>query len=219
MGVRMNTLLDLVLTQAPTVKPLDLETVKQHLRYEAEDQDQKISDIIDTVTQALDGYAGFLGRCLVQQQWTLYLDHFPWRGWEHQHHLGGPRSITLPLSPLISVDSVTYSDPTGAAQTLDPSTYVVRTGPRAEIALTVGASWPDTNRNPRNVAIAFKAGFAAGSPPLATDVPAPIRSAMLLMAGDLFDNREAVVVAESRVTQVLNPTVDNLLAPLRADPI
>lgn len=215
-------LLDLELTTAPSVDPLDLGTVKQHLRYEADDQDDLIQSEIDAVTAALDGYAGTLGRCLMQQSWVLYLDRFPCGGWDEDYRRlwRGPRAIALPLSPLISVDGITYSDPTGAAQTLDPSTYVVRTGPRAEICLIPGNDWPDTNLNPRNVAIAFTAGYAAatGDPPTVdpTDVPGPIRQAMLLMIGDLFENREAVVVAESRVTQVLNPTVDNLLAPYRA---
>jgi uncharacterized phiE125 gp8 family phage protein len=216
-------LLDLVQTAPPVVAPLDLDTVKLHLRVDYDDQDSLIQAFIDAAIESLDGYAGFLGRCLVEQQWTLYLDRFPHHGWDYPLWREGRRELMLPLSPLIAVDSVTYIDPAGDAQTLDPATYVVRTGPRASIALRMGQSWPLTSRDPRNVAIAFRAGYAtvangSGEPPVPnpSDVPSSIRSAMLLMIGDLFENRLAVEVNESRVTQILNPTADRLLARYQA---
>lgn len=209
---------DLVLTEAPGVSPLVLDDVRAHLRVDVTDDDSQIQGYMDAVVSQVDGFTGFLGRCLVEQQWTWYLDRFPWPG-QAQPWGGHPRELTLPLSPLIAVDSVTYLDPTGASQTLDPSTYVVLTGPRAALALKSGQMWPQTSGDPRAVSIVFRAGFAAkgaNAAPDPDDVPAAIRAALKLMVGDLYENREAVVVAESRVTQILNPTANLLLAPFRA---
>lgn len=211
-------LLDLERTVAPGVSPLDLADVRQHLKIDFTDDDEQIQAYMDAVVESLDGYAGYLGRCLVEQTWVLNLDRFPRAG--ERSGLGHDwRELMLPLSPLIAVDSVVYTDPTGAQQTLDPTTYVVRTGNRAAIALRSGQCWPQTSCDPRSVQITFRAGYAAkgdNAEPDPADVPRPIVAALKLMVGDLYENREAVVVAESRVTQIVNPTADRLLGPYRA---
>lgn len=212
-------LLDLVLTQAPGVPPLALDDVKQHLRVDFDDDDPQIQAYIDAIVGQIDGFTGFLGRCLVEQQWCWYFERFPRLG---DAPVGGSRDwreLALPLSPLIAVDSVAYTDPNGNAQALDMTTVVVRTGPRASISLRQGQFWPQTSGDPRAVALTFRAGYAAkGSAegPVPGDVPAGIRAAMKLMIGDLYENRQAVVVAESRVTQILNPTANQLLASYRS---
>lgn len=207
-------LLDLVLTIPPAIEVLDLVTAKQHLRVDYTDQDAVILDKLTSVRQSLDGYSGYLGRALVSQGWTLYLDRFPRHDWDWSWLTPyGPRELILPLPPLISVGSIGYVDEDGDNQTLDPTTYVVRTGPRSSIALKFGQTWPLTSRDPRSVTIPFVCGFDSVSEVApALMVPGPIRQAMLLLLSDLFENREAVVVAESRVTQILNPTANDLLS-------
>lgn len=67
--------------------------------------------------------------------------------------------------------------------------------------------WPQTYTREDAVRVTWAAGYG----PAATDVPAAIRQAMLLMIGHWFENREASVVGVS-VTD-LPMAVNSLLAP------
>ena len=104
----------------------------------------------------------------------------------------------------------------GASQPMD-ATFVmsVREGAgrpveRADQRLVVparGAAWPAYDFDPEAWRITFRAGYGdAGEA-----VPSPIRSAILLLVADLFDQRDGKVQANL----VDNPTVDRLLAPFR----
>lgn len=189
--------LDLVRTVAPADTPVSLAEVKEHLRVEADshDEDFDIQLKLDAAVAYLDGYAGILGRCMMEQTWKLYLDGFP-----------GGSTIRLPLVPVISVTSITYLDPDGASQTLATTVYEVREGPVSEIGLKYDQSWPSFRRHARSVAITFKAGWANRAA-----VPAAIKAAILLMVGAWYENREAV--GEPMATLPLG--AEALLAPFR----
>ena len=219
---RPTALLDLELATAPTVAPIALNDAKAHLRLELDDDDEdaEIQLLINAAVSELDGHTGRLGRCLVQQQWTYYLDRFPWRrGRGHGDRMRPARDwreIPIPLPPLISVDSVTYLDTNGAMQTLATSVYSVMTGKRSSIVLNPNQDWPDTEEDQaRAVTITFKAGYATGAEPDPTTVPASIRAALLLLVGDLYENREGQLITDSRATLIDNPAVDRLLTPFR----
>ena len=209
-----NAILDLVRTAAPRGEVVDLPLLKDHLRVTGSTEfDLTIARNLEAAVSDLDGPLGYLGRCLLEQSFTLYLERFPHAGWHYREGWHW-RELPLPLPPLLAVDSIGYLDATGAQQTLDPSLYVDITGPRASVKLRPGNDWPATDGSPRAVQIAFRCGYAPKNEAGVSnglDVPAGIRQALMLMVGDYFENREAVVVAESRVTQILNPTADNLL--------
>jgi uncharacterized phiE125 gp8 family phage protein len=204
--------LDLVRTTAPDTTPVDLPAAKRQVHAEDfDDDDQFLEDRIDTATGWLDGYKGVLGEALVTQTWTLYLPHFghgarrcraPWPLPEH-----GP--IQLPLTPLQSVTSIQYVDPTGASQTLDSSLYQVIDGDIAEIWPPPGRCWPPVQwGNRRAVTIEFVCGYGD-----ADAVPATYKAAILLIIGHLYENRNAVVGVENRDSSTEMPLgVRDLLA-------
>ena len=99
----------------------------------------------------------------------------------------------------------------GTYQTLDPSLYAVRKGIGRDSLIvmrpaSVATPWPGADRDPAAWLIDVQAGWAN-----AAAIPAPITSAMLLIVGDMFSNRDAKVQANL----VENPAVDMLLAPYR----
>jgi uncharacterized phiE125 gp8 family phage protein len=202
--------LDLVLVTAPDSQPLTRDAVKAHLRIDADDtdQDDKLDLLIDTAGQQLDGPAGTLGRALVAQTWTLYLDRFP-VAWGGLGHSARHAAIRLPLPPLIAIVSITYLDADGDRQPLAEDQYDVRDGEAAIVQPAYGCSWPAARCCPRSVAITFTAGYGE-----ADGLPKPLLSAMLLMIGDLFENRETTVIGV-RAALVESSTVKRLLAPFK----
>jgi uncharacterized phiE125 gp8 family phage protein len=144
----------------------------------------------------------YQSRALITQQWRMDLDGFPPR-YVAAYQQGSELAlvscvdlerglIRLPKPPLISVDSVTYVDPDGATQTLDPSLYVVNTSElRGEITLAYGASWPSTRSQRHAVSVLFTCGYGS-----AAAVPETTKQAMKLLIGQWNENREATIDAK-----------------------
>lgn len=179
--------------------------------------DTQLTGMVGAAVAHLDGKAGILGRALVNQTWELSLDDFPrhrfggdFRPLTRQH-LESISALVIPLPPLVSVSSVTYIAPDGTLTTLDPSAYDVDLASEpGVITPAYGTTWPTTRAVRNAVKVTFVAGYGAAG----IDVPQAIRSAILLMVGDLFENREGVT-GDARAAYVDNPTVDRLLAPYR----
>lgn len=169
----------LVLETPANQPPISLDEAKAHLHVESNDEDQGIQQLIDAATAKLDGRDGRLGRCLVTQSWKLVLDAFP-------------TEIAVPLPPCQSVESITYLDASGAAQTLDPAKYQVAgigTPDGARIVVVDGNSWPATKQALEIVTVNFTAGY--GDP---ADVPDPIKTAIKMHVATLYENRESIVI-------------------------
>lgn len=174
------------LITAPATYPVTLTEVKSHLRVDHTDDDTLIQLYINAVTAHVDGKDGFLGRALIDQTWELVLDTFP------------DNEIKIPLPPLIEVLSVRYDDTAGVQQTISSLTYTVDNV--SEPGWVVPAStWPATFDGINAVRIQFRAGYLDASSPPVANVPNDIKSAMLLMIGTLYAQRESVVVGEAAV--------------------
>ena len=182
---------------APVEKPVTLAEVKAHCRVDSVDDDLLLSGLIDAATDHLDGYAGILGRCLVEQEWRLDLPCFP------------ADMLRLPLGNLIGTSSVKYYDSAGVFQTLAVSEYDEAEDSIGPFVVPkTGKSWPSTDERTVAVQVLWYAGYGA-----ATDVPMAIRQALLLLIGHWYENREASIAG---VTAMPLPfAVEALLAPYR----
>jgi uncharacterized phiE125 gp8 family phage protein len=202
----------LYLMEAPDLDGvLPLADAKNHLRVEHDDDDTLITGMIAAVVQNLDGRDGWLGRALAEQTWELRLPGFC-----------GPE-ITIPLPPLIEVESVTYHDAAEALQTLSTDDYeVVGAGgsARARVVLRHGRRWPAVGRRTEAVVVRFRAGYGSEA------APPPVKQAVRMLLADLYEgSRGDGVVASETVTGVGSVTyrsgaprssaVARLLAPLR----
>lgn len=256
----MNERLQLI--SPPQAEPLDLKTVKGHLRVE-HDLDDAL--ILSLVASARDYVQRFTGRQLVAAGYRLAFERFPCE-------------IKLPISPALAVSSITYLDTAGVRQTLATSAYTVDTiGEVWTIHPSFGTSWPayrcDVNSVQVNLVAGYLVPFTAsgaavtfrglapvngtevrvtnsggelpqGLSPLTPyyvvgasgstcglsltvdgaaitttdagtglqfvgEMPDTLRSAMLLMVGHWYENREAVVVGT--IATPLPMAVDSLL--------
>lgn len=177
----------LKLITPPAEWPITLEEAKAHLRVDldVDDDDDLIEALIEAAVDYCDGPTGWLGRALIDQTWELVLDSFP----------ACDKEIKIPMPPLIEVVSIKYDDASGAEQTLETSAYTVDTVSEPGWVLPVG-SWPSIFDGVNAVRVRFRCGYLGGSPEAET-VPGAIKAAIKLILGNLYENRETIVVGQS----------------------
>lgn len=192
------------LKTAPAAEPISLTEAKLHLRLATTavaaaaytTEDDWLTRSISAVRRQAELETG---RAFVNQTWYGYLNEWP-----------DVDYIEIPKSPLVSA-TITYrnEDDTGYDNTFtDFATDAVSEPGR--LVLTPDESWPTDTLYPVNpIQVEFICGYgAAGS-----NVPEPIRAALLLMLSDMYENRGEVVigVSVSRITEA----IDNLLRNYR----
>ncbi len=195
-------------TAAP-YEPLSLSEAKLHLRIEdtATTEDTLIAGLI----RAARGFAEhYTGRVFVQRTLEMRIEGFP--GCE----------LEIPRAPLQSIESVTYVDPTGTSTTWAAAEYDIDTDAvPGRLAPSYGNSYPATRYQMNAVTVRFIAGYAVGSPQDAdgyrANIPDEIKSAMLMIIGHLYTNRESVSDAGLISAAIVPQGALWLLAPFRVE--
>lgn len=184
-----------VLKTAPTGTVIDLDEAKLHLRVDHTNDDTLIRGLI---WMALDQVETITRRRLLTQTWTAYFD-----GWPAGDY------FQLPYGSLQSVASVKYRDSDGDENTMASDEYIEDTDSEpGRVVLDYGETWPSETLYPSNpVYIEFVCGYGDS----ASDIPMPIRAAMLLMIEDYYNHRGSVV---ANVTEIPGHIM-NLLWPYR----
>lgn len=160
------------LAEGPATEPVTITEVKEHLTIEMSDDDSLLNNMIATARTHIEGITS---RPLITQTWDEYLAKF---------------SDRMELkTELQSVSSILYYDTNGDQQTLATSIYDVFTFPLfGNVSLAYGKAWPSVRNRQDAVIIRFIAGDTS-----ADNVPYPIKQAMLLLVGHMYENREATV--------------------------
>lgn len=172
-------------------EPVTLDEAKLHLRADDTADDTLITALIQAAREHVESVCE---RALMPQTWTERQDSFP--------------SVLALRGGLVSaVTSVKYVDADGVQQTMDPSAYLadLATQP-ATVRPVYGTEWPTTRQQPGAVAVQYSVGYAD-----AASVPAALKAAILLLVGDLYANREAIIDAKL----VENRAVSRLLLPYK----
>lgn len=157
--------------------PITIEAARAHLRAEefAHD-DEYIESLIRTAAATIEKNYGV---SLLQQTIVETHSAFP---------RGTAEPFLLRISPLVSVSSIEYVDSGGATQTWSNTEYVSgRYNNTAFVTPKTGYSYPGSVAiRPDAIRITYVAGFGTK----ASQVPHDVKHAMLLMIGNLYDNRE-----------------------------
>jgi uncharacterized phiE125 gp8 family phage protein len=105
---------------------------------------------------------------------------------------GDNLAITLPLGPVRGIESISYINEVGDEILLDPTSYDVDLWAEpAQVYAAYNQQFPTARAAPNSVRIRYHAGYT-----LATDspndypLPMPVKAAILLVLGDLYENRE-----------------------------
>lgn len=161
--------MQLIRTVAPAAA-LSTAEVRAHLRVSATDEDVLIDAMAAAVAAYLDGPAGILGRAILTQTWTVQLT-----SWAD--------ALVLPVEPVQSV-SVAYVNTLGATVALSSALYVLIRpfGAAPFLRPVVGTAWPALGAADWPVTVTVNAGESV--------LPADLRVAMLMMVGQMFENRE-----------------------------
>lgn len=156
---------------AVTTEPLTIDEGKKHVRV---DDSYEASALAELITVARTVCETITNRALATHEWDYFPEEFP-----------GTDYIELPKPPLQSVSSFKYKDSTGTETTLTEGTdYIVDTDSEVgRVVLAYGETWPTYTAYPSNpITIRYTSGY--------TSIPEPIKSAMKLIIGHLWENRE-----------------------------
>jgi len=194
----------LKLITGPAVEPVSIDDAKTHLRVDYSDQDAEITRLISTARTICEMYQH---KAYINQTWQLTLDSFPdgrppsslYALYSHApvSYQDFKDHIVIPISPLVTVNSVKYyiTDNTETIMTPGTAYFVDNQNEPGRIALPYMIPWPMVILRPENgVIINFTSGYGTN----ATTVPSEVISAILLLVSHLYEHREATA------TQVLN---------------
>lgn len=176
----------------PTSFAVSVPDMRRHLRIDHEDDDLDIEDALAAAIAHFDGRDGILGGvCLARQTWRFEAD------------ANGQGEIALPLGPVHDAADVSVAviQADGSRETFGETEGLRVIFDACGTRVTRRAGFPIGDR----IEVTFTAGL---------DLPRiaePIKSAIRLLAADLYENREAQLV--ERVQE--NPALARLVRPYR----
>ena len=183
-----------VLLAGPTLEPVTLVDAKAWLRLSTSDEDDVVTGLIAAARHAVEHATR---RRLMTQSWTLVLDRWP---------VFGP--LWLPIAPLRAITGFRLFDDTDVATSLDPATLRL-VGLPDRPRLLLGQGLPKPGRREAGIEIDVTVGYGAA----ATDVPAPLRQAIRMLAARWYENRAAAATQADMRTMPVD--VAALIAPYR----
>jgi uncharacterized phiE125 gp8 family phage protein len=163
----------------PAVEPVSVSEAKAHLRVDISDDDSYIQNLVSSAREWCEQY---LDRTLINTQWTMRLDSFPYE-------------IELPRPPIATSGtttavSLTYTLGDDSTATLSTTAYRVdRNSTPGVVRQLRAGTWPANLDDYNAVAVTWWAGYGASG----TSVPAAIRHAILMLVGHWYESRSSVL--------------------------
>lgn len=180
---------------------IDLTEAKLFLRVDTTADDTLIETLITAARSWVEAYTR---RTIITETWDFKYAGFP----------AFRNPLIIPRAPLQSITAISYLDEDNVSQTWASTNYTVQklSGPMA------GRGWIETNQNTDIPALSIEAeypvtvravcGYGNGGA-----VPKGIKSAMLLLLGDLYTQRQETIVGT--ISSKTQTTLDRLLGPYR----
>jgi uncharacterized phiE125 gp8 family phage protein len=160
-----------------TDEPVTIDQIRQACRVVADDEDDLLRSWAVTARSLVESDSHVaLVRKTVRVRLVCFL-----------------REIRLPISPLISIESVSYIDVNGETQTIEPDDAWMMDNDRSPGALVFlpDYEFPETMFG-RNDAVTIE--YTVGHDPADKPAPEAAVSAILMLVAHWYKNREAVVV-------------------------
>ena len=187
--------MSLIMTAAPAFEPVTLADAKAHCRIDSSAEDTFVTSLITTSRLQVET---ILGLALLAQSWTWRFDAWPTLG------------VEFPLRPLISVASVRTQNSDLTYTTVPAASYIVDGQGCPPRLVPVSTGLPKPGVAALGIEIQFTAGFGSAT----TDVPAPLRQAILLLVAHWFENREPITAGIDAAR--IPDAVAGLLEPYRS---
>jgi len=177
--------------------PVTLAEVQQHLRLGTLDtaEQAEINTMIDAATEHAEAFCnrGFRSGTKTEQY-----DAFP----------SSESQPFVLFADAQSVSTVSYYDTENVQQTYG-TTRLINRGGRSYVYPAFGAEWPtDSNELPYNITVTFVDVDEAS-------VPASVKQAIMLLIGDMYENRENSVTGQGVTHVKMTLTAERLLTPFK----
>lgn len=171
--------LKLRVVSSPGVEPVTLAEAKLQVAEYCDDSDTNAM-ITAMITAAREYCEGWQQRAYITQTIELYLDEWP-------------QIIYLPRPNLQSVESITYVTEDGDTETFTDYEHDTKSLPGR---IVPSDQWPtDTLGKLSPITVQYKAGYGDA----ASDVPAKIKQAILLLVAAYYEQREAFVLGNTAI--------------------
>jgi uncharacterized phiE125 gp8 family phage protein len=152
----------------PAELAVSLTEAKANLKIDGDDQDAAITAWIKGITAYAQNYTQ---RAFVHQTWRLTTNCFT-------------DALQLPMSPLVSVASISYVDAAGSVQTLTVDAFVVDAHSEPGVLVpAAGVAWPQTAIRADAVTVEYVVGYG----PNEVAVPAEVKLYILAKLAEQFD--------------------------------
>ncbi len=164
---------------APAQEPIGLEEMKDWARIDDADSDATIAGNIIAARRWVETLTH---RALITQTFVYKMSRFP-----------GPITtvIELPGGKTQTLISIAYLDTDGDSQTWTASNYIADlVSEPALVGLAYSKDWPSIREWSLPITITYSAGY--GDDP--GDVPEELRTAIKIIAAELYENREDSIV-------------------------
>jgi len=184
----------------PLVEPVTLAEARLWARVDSDDTTQDAMLLL-LIKSAREKAEDITGRCFARRSFQLVMDEFP----------ADDEPIEIPYPPLITVDSITYTDNDGTDQVLSgsPDAFLVDTGSYpGRLTPLYNGTWPVTRAVVGAVRIAFTAGYAAPK-----NMPIRVREYVMAVVSTKYENRELLI--PSNMTEIPREFAVGLLDNLR----
>lgn len=204
----------LVRATEPASNPVTLAEAKAHLRIDSSAEDDLIGTLITAATRWAEDYCD---RTFCHTQWQMRVDSFygaigspvqfglkaDGNNIEGRQGTVPQLDVELPRPPMVqsgtaTAVTITYTPAvSGTTATLDATEYRVdrQATPGAARPL-YGKTWPTHLVDQNSVTVTWWAGYSSDG----TSVPAPVKSAILMLVAHLWRNRE--MAAEAALSEV-----------------
>ena len=171
----------LIKTTQPTAEPVSLAEAQLHLRLDtagsppAHPDDALVRGLISAARENAEQYTGVtIASCTYEAQGAAV-----------------DSKLSLQTYPVTSVSSVTYQDSDGVTQTVAAADYYVDNFARPSRLVF------KQNAPSQDLTVQFTAGYTDLSSPNPYPCPAGVKAAILIMLGNLYENRESVSSTQS----------------------
>ena len=158
----------------PALEPVSVAEAKAHLRIDGEDDDAYLTAAIVSARVHVEALTR---RMLIEQSWRVYFDTWPRK-----------RIVTIPVAPLIGVETVTVYDADGEPVVVDPDDYVADAIACPGRLILLSPVPATVGRAVNGIEIDVTAGYGASS----VDVPSPLRQAIMMLVAHWYEHRGAV---------------------------
>lgn len=186
----------MMLTEVSSVAlaALPVQGLKDHLRLGTGFADGAMQDglVESYLRAALAAIEGRTGKAILQRRFKLVLEQ--WRSAEEQ---------ALPVAPVVAIESVTLVAADGSSTVVQPSAYRLAADFQRPKLAAVGYLLPNVPTDGR-VEIVFDAGFGA----VWAEVPADLQQAVMLLAGQYYEQRNEFTGASAGLPQPVQALIE-----------